>query len=181
MAKVPNVSGIVSLRLAPEEKRLIEEAAERKGWKVASFLRVSALDRAAHILNLSRPTAFDFAGIARRAAESLRAPRRVTICDTSPSVESFGEFGEGQVHLGREYHPPESEPKLSEAFLKDFTPTALTAREVDQLQEAFRLGGGEFITEFLAECRRVVNSPADATLPPPIDPRNLSGPDTVTE
>jgi uncharacterized protein (DUF1778 family) len=181
MAKSPNPSGIVSLRLSPEERQLVEEAAARRGWKLAHFLRVSALEKAAHIHNLSRPTAFDFAGIARRAAESLRAPRKVTICDTSFLMDPFGEFGEGEVQLDREYLPPEQEPRLADAVLKDFSPPPLSAREIDQLQEALRLGGEEFATELLAECRRVVNSPADPSLPLPVDPRNLNSTDKDTD
>lgn len=181
MAKPSNASGIVSLRLSPEERQLVEEAAAKKGWKVAHFLRVSALEKAAHIINLSRPTAFDFAGIARRSAESLRSPRKVTIYDTSVLMDPFGEFGEGDIQLGREYQPHEMEPKLSDAVLKDFTPPPLTSSEVDQLQEALRLGGEEFAAELLAECRRVVNSPADPSLPPPLDPRNLNGPGNENE
>lgn len=183
MAKTPNGSGIVSLRLAPEEKKLIEEAAAKKGWKVAHFLRVTALDKAVHIINLSRPTAFDFAGVAKRAADSLRAPRKVKIYDTDPYLlpDPFGEYGEGEVTFrDDERNPPDTEPLLSQAYLKDFSPAPLTTSEVDQLQEAMRLGGEEFFAELLAACRRVAKDPADPSLPPPIDPRNLNGPDKDT-
>lgn len=179
MAKSSNASGIVSLRLSPEERQLVEEGASRKGWKVAHFLRVSALEKASHIVNLSRPTAFDFAGIARRTAESLRAPRKVAVFDDV--VEYLGTFGDGPIEPNRAYPPPQREPTISEIQLRDFTPRALTPVEIEQLHEALRLGGEEFAAELLAECRRVVNSPADPSLPLPVDPRNLNSTDKDAE
>ncbi len=158
---------------------MIEEAAAKKGWKVAHFLRVSALEKASHIVNLSRPTAFDFAGIARRTAESLRAPRKVAVFDDI--VEYLGTFGDGPIEPNRDYPPPQSEPTVSEIQLRDFTPRALTPVEVDQLYEALRLGGEEFAAQLLSECRRVVDNPADPALPPPVDPRNLNGPEGDSE
>ena len=65
----------LSLRLTQDERRLIEEAAAKKGWKAANLSGVSALERAAQVLNLSRPTSFDFSGAAKRFAEALVARR----------------------------------------------------------------------------------------------------------
>ncbi len=167
----------LSLRLTQDERRLIEEAAAKKGWKAANFLRVSALERAAQVLNLSRPTSFDFSGAAKRFAEVLVAPRRVTLVDKilveeDLQGEPYGPFGEGPIDLpGGEAVP------LIQMSLKQFTPAPLTPEQVDAFQEAMRLGGPEFAAELVVECRRLGGVANDPNLPPPIDPHNLKNSD----
>ncbi len=159
---------MLSVRFSPEERQLIEKAAKQKSWKTANFLRVSALDRAAQVLNLSSPTSFDFSGAARRYAEALVAPRDVAVFYPDLWHEvPMGRCGDGPIDL------PEKEMKLEDAALGDFRPAPLTADDVDQLQKAMRLGGAEFAVELLAECRRLVSNSGNAGLPPPIDPQNL--------
>ena len=77
---------------------MIEEAAREKGWKVANFVRVSALERAAQVLNLSRPTSFDFAGEARHIAAVLVGQRTVAIAEypnSDPARNFLGRVGYG--------------------------------------------------------------------------------------
>ena len=159
----------LSLRLNQDERRLIEDAAARKGWKAANFLRVSALERAAQVLNLSRPTSFDFSGAAKRLAEALVAPRDVCIVLEPIFGEGPGRYGEGAVKF-----PGSDQITLDEVSLDDFRPAALTREEVDKLQEAIRLGGAEFAAELIVECRRLGSVADDPNLPPPIDPHNLN-------
>jgi uncharacterized protein (DUF1778 family) len=160
----------LSLRLAPDERRLIEEAAGKKGWKAANFLRVSALERAAQVLNLSRPTSFDFSGAARRFAEVLLAPRDVSLI-LHAGIGTLGRFGEGAFH-DLDYADPD-ELRLEEVGLHDFRPARLTPDEVEKLAEAMRLGGVEFAAKLIVECRRLGTVANDPNLPPPIDPHNL--------
>jgi uncharacterized protein (DUF1778 family) len=175
MATNPTATTILSLRLTPDERRLIEEAAAQKGWKAANFLRVSALERAAQVLNLSRPNSFDFSGAAKRIAEVLLAPRVVSV---------FDDLGSGETCLGRfgdvtfaDVLPNAENLTLGEVRLADIRPAALTSEQVEELQKAMRLGGTEFAAELIVECRRLGNVANDPNLPPPIDPHNLKGPD----
>jgi uncharacterized protein (DUF1778 family) len=159
---------ILSLRLARDERRLIEEAAAKKGWKAANFLRTSALERAAQVLNLSRPNSFDFSGAAKRFAEVLIAPRSVSVVEVDLPRESLGRFGEGPIDFQQS-----DKVTLDAVRLDDFRPAPLTRELVEVLQEAMRLGGAEFAAELIVECRRLGGAANDPNLPPPIDPHNL--------
>jgi len=174
MAKESTATTTLSLRLTPDERRLIEEAAEKKGWKAANFLRVSALERAAHVLNLSRPSSFDFSGAAKRFAEVLIAPRTVTI--GSPvglgAQESLVDLREDTTLADV---VEDQDLDLENLSLQDFRPRPLTPEQVEELQKAMRLGGAEFADELIVECRRLRNVANDPNLPPPIDPHNLKG------
>jgi uncharacterized protein (DUF1778 family) len=163
----------LSIRLTPGELRTIKEAAGKKGWKAAHFLRVSALERAAQALNLSRPSSFDFSGAAKRFAEVLIAPRTVRFADPDLPYESWAPFGEGPLNR------PEYEGVLMTTMhLADFRPAPLTREQVEELQEAMRLGGAEFAAELIVECRRLGGVANDSNLPPPIDPHNIKGSDS---
>ena len=157
----------LSLRLTADERRLIEAAAKEKGWKAANFLRVSALERAAQVLNLSRPTSFDFSGAAKRFAEALLAPRSVLVADEIGELQ--GPFGVGTIELPG----GNVETRLGDVYFKEFRPASLTHEEVDKLEASMRLGGPEFAAELIVECRRLGNVANDPNLPPPIDPHNL--------
>ncbi len=164
----------LSLRLMADERRLIEEAAKEKGWKAANFLRVSALERAAQVLNLSRPTSFDFSGAAKRFAEALLAPRRVLVADELLDLQ--GPFGEGRIEF-----PGSEETRLGDVEIREIRPAPLTREEVDKFEASMRLGGAEFAAELIVECRRLGNVANDPNLPPPIDPHNLKDRDTRLE
>ena len=162
-----SITTIVSIRLTPGEKRLIEEAAAKKGWKAAHFLRVSALERAAQVLNLSRPTSFDFSGAAKRFAQALLGPRKVLVTDEVGDLQ--GPFGEGRI----EFPGGSVETRLGDVYFKEFSPAPLTREEVDTLEAAVRLGGPEFAADLIVECRRLGSVANDPNLPPPIDPHNV--------
>lgn len=160
---------VVSVRLSPEERTLLEEAAAQRGWKLARFLRVSALERAAHVLNTSRPTSFSFQAAAERLAEGLVGPRRVQMVDPEANA-AWGDFGAGPVDF-----PYADKVTLDRVRLEGFTPAPLSAPEMEQFREAVRLGGTEFVAQVVAECQRVLRAAPDTTLPPPIDPDALKG------
>lgn len=172
MKNKANVSGIVSLRLSQEERQLVEEAAAKKGWKTAQFLRLSALERAAQVLNLSRPTSFDFSGIARRMAQTLVRVRDVELVRV-PEGESLGRFGEGGFSEDEVEESVQS-VELGDVYLNNFGPASLTPAEIEDLHRAICLGGVEFGEQLITECRRLVNVADDPNLPPPIDPNNLA-------
>ncbi len=167
MAPEPS-SVVVSIRLTPDERQLVEDAASKKGWKPATFLRVSALERAAHVLNLSRQTSFGFQAVAARLADALVAPRRVRLVDTEVNAP-WGEFGTGVVDV-----PDAGRVTLGEVRLEAFSPAPLSSHELERFKDAVRLGGVEFAMQLLTECQRLLNEPTDAQLPPPIDPDNLT-------
>ncbi len=167
---------MLSVRLSPEERRLVEEAAAKKGWKTANFLRVSALERAAQVLNLSRPSSFPFSSIAKRLAELLVAPREVQIFHEGHPIATFREW--------EKLTPPDVATRLCDVQAVGFRPFPLNTDsiedEVEELQQAMRLGGAEFAAELIAECRRLQaeSEPKDPDaapkLPPPIDPHKLN-------
>ena len=168
-----SATAMLSVRLTPDERELIEEAAGKKGWKAANFLRVSALERAAHVLNLSRPTSFDFSGAAKRFAEVLIGPRTVSLVNNELTTESpYGPLREGPIRL-----PGGDRVLLHSMGLDHFRPAPLTREQVDELQAAMRLGGPEFAAELIVECRRLGSVANDPNLPPPIDPHNLKDSD----
>ena len=166
--KASNYSGIVSVRLSPAERQLVEDAAAKKGWKVATFLRESSLERAVHILNLSRATSFDFSGVAKRLAEAIVAPRSVEIINEMNGVP-IGRFGEGPIQ-----HLPNT-IQLEESTLTNFHPKPFTQDEVQGMSEAVRLGGLDFAAQLISDCRRLVSASNDQNLPAPIDPDFIPG------
>ena len=162
----------LSIRLTPGEQQLIKDAAAKKGWKPAHFLRVSALERAAHVLNLSRPSSFDFTGLAKKLAEVLTAPRTVTIADIvhQNAFEYWVDLGESTSLADL---ADKEKFDLDELVLEDFKPKPLTPQQVEDLQTAIRLGGAEFAAQVMVECRRLAGGEPGPNLPPPIDPQNL--------
>ena len=55
----PQESITFSTRLTPEQRDRIVEAAEIRSWTPSNLIRVAALEKAAHILNVSKPTKFE--------------------------------------------------------------------------------------------------------------------------
>lgn len=162
---------MLSIRLTPEERNLVEAAAAQKGWKAATFLRNASLERAANVLNLSRATSFDFSGLAREVAVRLVMPRQVEFALLfSTNGEVVGALKEGE-ELGSACE--EWGVKPDELAVAALTPEPLTSNGVGSLEEALQLGGVEFAAAVIVECHRLSNRPTDEKLPPPIDPRNL--------
>lgn len=172
MPRSSNTSGILSLRLTPEERQLVEEAARQKGWTAAHFLRSSALEKAAHVLNLSRPTSFDFSGEAKLLAHVLLAPRDVRLV-AHEGDHNLGRFREGMT-FGAVDGPHDAELySLESVGPADFQPAPLTREQIEALNQAVRLGGAEFAAELVVECRRLAGTAGDPDLPAPIDPSKL--------
>ena len=137
----------LSVRLTSEERKLLADAAALRGWTPTNLLRVAALERAAQILNMSRPIKLDFA----RQAAAIAA----TLCEPRKAYEETPDN-------------PENAPQLETDWI---TPPPLSAPEIQSLREAVRLGGPEFLSLVLAECARLVAGDVPPKeLPDPIDP-----------
>lgn len=78
-----------STRLTEDQRDRVVEAAGVRGWSPSNLIRVAALEKAAHILNTSRQTRFDFKGLAHKIATQLMKP---------------------YVHWGTDPEDPEEEP-----------------------------------------------------------------------
>jgi uncharacterized protein (DUF1778 family) len=171
--KPPN-SLMLSLRVTPSERRLLEEAAASKGWKLATFLKAAALERAANVLNLSRQTTFNFHGLAAAMAESLAGERQVGLA-TEEDTGSYMTFGRYRPREEILLLDLERAIKNGRVHVSECHPEPLSPGGLAQLEEAARLGGSEFLAAVVAECRRRFQTSAESTeLPPPIDPRSIN-------
>lgn len=130
-----------SVRLTTEEHELLKRAAALRGWTPTNLIRTATLERAAHILNTSRVTTFNFKGLAVRLADQLFKPRTV---------------------------PSEFED-APEGFLQTTTVEALPVDVLSELRKAARLGGGEFLTQILEYCEGLTAS-RRVDVPHPIEP-----------
>ena len=76
-----------SVRLTEAQRRLLADAAELKGWSPTQLIRTAALEKAAHVVNTSRPTKIDFRRLASLVAEQLFKERTYTRLDDPESEE----------------------------------------------------------------------------------------------
>jgi hypothetical protein len=74
---------------------------------------------------------------------------------------SLARFGVGRINVN-----VSKDVTLDEGYLHDFRPAPLAPEQVEQLQVAMQLGGAEFATELIGECRRLGNVANDPNLPP---------------
>lgn len=166
-------SVMVSIRLTAAERRLAEEAAAQKGWKLATFLRNASLERAAHILNLARSTTLNFHGLASQLADQIVGERHASLAteEDTGSYTTFGRYGVKDDILLIDL---ERAIKNNDVHVAEISPPPLDPETVQVLEDAARLGGAEFLAAVVAECRRRAPSVGSGTpLPPPIDPRNV--------
>jgi len=133
-----------SVRLTTEEHELLKKAAALRGWTPTNLIRTATLERAAHILNTSRVTTFNFKELAVRLSDQLFKPREVEV-----DPEDL------------EHAPP------------DWIPTAtahgLPVDVLSELRKANRLGGGEFLALVLEYCEGLTAS-RRFDVPAPIEP-----------
>jgi uncharacterized protein (DUF1778 family) len=66
----------LSVRLNEEQKERLSTAANFRGWTPTTLLRVSAMEKAAHILNTSTPTNMDLRKVAEAVAGRLAGERK---------------------------------------------------------------------------------------------------------
>ena len=121
---------VFGIRFADSERIVLRDAAARLGWTITKLVRMSAVERAAHILNTSQRTKIDFPGIADRLARVLcdRTPHEV--CDASDPEASAIPFETFMESLGphNEGLPCDSRSCVRQRFARLFTlPTSLAA------------------------------------------------------
>jgi hypothetical protein len=147
--KAPDAGSITfSTRFTEEQRDRIVEAASLRGWTPSSLMRIAANEKAVHILNISKPTRFDFRDVASRVANQLFAP---------------------QIEV---YSAEDNEIRI-EPLLDLDGDEAKAARwqkgDIDALKNATRLGGAEFLSLIIEECVRIA-SPDSESFPEPIEP-----------
>lgn len=139
----------LSVRFTDEQRDLLVRAAELRGWTPTALIRTAALERAAHIVNTSRVTKFDFKGLASELAERLFQSRTI------------------------EYHPSQDE---FEAMSDEHGPSPfdvpvrpLSLDTLFRLKQAARLGGAEFLSA-VVEFAEGLTASQRHDLPDPVDP-----------
>lgn len=157
----------LSVRLTTDERNLLAEAATLRGWTPTNLLRVASLERAAQILNTSRPTKVPFVQWASQLAALICGPRAIEAQPDAFEPSSWtGSLEELLELFGA---------RIPDHFQYRYTPPPLSPNEVQSLGDAVRLGGPEFLNQVLTECARLLTplDPAQA-LPDPIDPKSFS-------
>lgn len=141
-----------SIRLTDEQRDLLVQAAELRGWTPTSLVRTATLEKAAHILNTSRPTKFNIRALASLIADQLFKPRAV-----------YQETDHG-AWIELDTAPPfTGNPPVR------VEPSQLTRETLEELDRAARFGGGEFLNLTLEFCRALTVSER-SDLPDPVDP-----------
>lgn len=141
-------SNTFSTRLTDKQKEWVEKAAEIKNWTPANLIRVAAIEKAAHILNISTRTRFNFRGLASKIAKQLVSPETWMTDHEDQRVEIGHPAFEGDLY-------PES--------------SCLYHGDVQKFKEAVEIGGLEFLGLILEACEDLtVEQRSD--LPDPIKP-----------
>lgn len=136
-----------SVRLTIEEHELLKKAAALRGWTPTNLIRTATLERAAHILNTSRVTTFNFKELAVVLADQLFKPRQIRV-----------EIDPEDVDV-----PEDVTPSITT------TAEALPVSVLSELRKAARLGGGEFLGQVLEYCEGLTASQR-FDVPQPIEP-----------
>ena len=141
----------ISTRLSEAQKQWVEEAAKLKGWTPANFIRQAAVEKAVHLLNISRRNKFDFDSTAAMVAKQL--------CEPEILVED--ENGREQI-ADDEFHDHMQPMSVSTE--------RISTKTLHALNEAVRLGGAEFMATVLDRCTRILGPASGTELPDPIEP-----------
>ncbi len=141
-----------STRFSQEQRDRIVEAAAVRGWSPANLMRVATLEKAAHILNTSKQTKFDFKGLAHQIAVQL----------SSPEAKVFAHEGEypAQVDL---------EEIVGPGVTASVQADCLSLSVLSHLKRAAQLGGSEFLALVIENWEGLTAS-ENKDLPEPINP-----------
>jgi len=95
---IGTVTTSLSIRLTEQERKLIATAAELRDESPTRFIKSAAISQAAHVVNTSKETTFDFEGIAKKIATVLFA--KPVLQDRNPiRGKDFFELRRA-IHLG---------------------------------------------------------------------------------
>jgi hypothetical protein len=154
----------LSVRLTEAQQELLARAARLRNWTPTHFLRVAALERAAHVINASPDYVSNLAVPAMNVARRLvERPTAYTI-----DLDDFQRIPMDVVHdlvgIERDMSPGDNLPV-------EISPRELSEKEWDDFQRAARLGGAEFLALIVAAARLHLSPPGGPT---PIDPDQFS-------
>ncbi|MGE0393191.1 MAG: hypothetical protein AB7I25_12390 [Vicinamibacterales bacterium] len=165
-----------SIRLTDKQRELLKLAAEQKEWSVTGLLKTAALEKAAHIVNVGKPRlSVDFGGVAREVAEQVFRARSAYLADLDPDTgvmerEAFvtdnpHDVYESMVEAGC------SAEEIAELMDRavNVSPDAKGATFLEDLRQAVRYGGTEFLDQVLQASERIVGKEA-GSLEGPVDP-----------
>lgn len=144
-----------SVRLTTEEHERLKNAAAARGWTPTNLIRTATLERAAHILNTSRVTTFNFKGLAVKLADQLFNPRRVPV--------KYSDEEWNPCPAGCDWDA------LQDWLPQEVVAEALPIDVLPELRKAVRLGGGEFLGQILEYCEGLT-APKRLDVPEPIEP-----------
>ena len=157
-------TAMLSVRVTKAELSRLEQAAVLKGWKVATFLRTAALERAAHIINASTETAVSFMVPALDAAARLVDER------TAYTLMPDGGGNLQRMVVADSVYGPDvqfrDEPPV------EITPRELTSHQWQQFERAAKFGGAEFLELIVRICKS--RQEPSGNRPEPIDPSTFS-------
>jgi len=149
-----------STRFTEEQRDRIVQAAEVRGWTPSNLMRVATVEKAAHILNTSRQTKFDFKGLAMKVAKQLTSPASMIVGEDpgdnlySKAPQEF--FGQWTDSFGFDT-PPRLETD------------SLGMADIQILKQAARLGGTEVLGLIIETCESLL-APNSKDLPEPVEP-----------
>ncbi|MBV9548061.1 MAG: DUF1778 domain-containing protein [Alphaproteobacteria bacterium] len=140
----------LSIRVTEKDRELLAQAAELRGWTPTALIRTAALERAAHILNTSRATKFDFKVLASQIAARLFQGHRIKHQISHDEWNSLEGLAPEDCSLDVDVPPLEID----------------TLRK---LRDAARLGGAEFLAA-VVDFAESLTAQHRWDLPDPVDP-----------
>ena len=153
----------LSVRLTERERKLLQEAADSKGWSATSLLRRAAIERSIHIINTGTPRNLNFRGLAQAVAVRLASIRRAWILDDEGRrVEAAVVESLADAIADQERGP-----------VAEVEPQALSEKELASLEIAAERGGSEFLNMVVEACVAEMGSRVQANLPTTIDPKSI--------
>ena len=93
----PTAEITLSIRLTKEQREHVADAAKELGCSTTRLIKMAALERAVHVLNVRRATSFDFRETARWVAELLFREPTFGLGEPEPEMEK-GEHDEPKRH-----------------------------------------------------------------------------------
>jgi hypothetical protein len=155
----------LSIRLTEEQRDLLTQAAEVRGWTPTNLLRVAALEKASYIINTSTLRRLDFRGLAGEAARRLFGEENAFTLDANGDrVQAFilEDLAAAFTHCSQYGDPPPVQ----------IDPRPMTIQQLDDLKRAAHYGGTEFLNMLVEACSSLT-APKRKDLPEPIDPGSL--------
>lgn len=150
-----------TVRLNPEQARLIGQAAGIRGWSPTAFMKGAAIERAANVVNCRTPRNLPLRETVERIADMLCKAPQVFLVKEDTREQFFG---------SEDLDP---EPPSGLDYGSSFRP--LTGEDVRSLDQLAHFGGSEFLRMLVDRCRVVSKADLGGSDPQPVDPTQLLG------